>query len=60
MAEGEANPRTRRVILTVFGIAFLFGAWHLYREFAAMEAAGIKVSSSPARIGKTLVEVLRG
>jgi succinyl-CoA synthetase alpha subunit len=26
----------------------------------AMEAAGIKVSPSPARIGKTLVEVLRG
>jgi succinyl-CoA synthetase alpha subunit len=29
-------------------------------KIAAMEAAGIKVSSSPARIGKTLVEVLRG
>jgi succinyl-CoA synthetase alpha subunit len=27
---------------------------------AAMEAAGIKVSPSPARLGKTLVEVLRG
>jgi succinyl-CoA synthetase alpha subunit len=27
---------------------------------AAMEAAGIKVSPSPARIGKTLVELLRG
>ena len=27
---------------------------------AAMEAAGIKVSPSPARIGKTLVEVLKG
>ncbi len=26
----------------------------------AMEAAGIKVSPSPARLGKTLVEVLRG
>ncbi|KRA97404.1 succinate--CoA ligase [Devosia sp. Root685] len=29
-------------------------------KIAAMEAAGIKVSSSPARIGKTLAEVLRG
>jgi succinyl-CoA synthetase alpha subunit len=29
-------------------------------KVAAMEAAGIKVSPSPARIGKTLVEVLRG
>jgi len=29
-------------------------------KIAAMEAAGIKVSPSPARIGKTLVEVLRG
>jgi succinyl-CoA synthetase alpha subunit len=25
-----------------------------------MESAGIKVSPSPARIGKTLVEVLKG
>jgi succinyl-CoA synthetase alpha subunit len=29
-------------------------------KIAAMEAAGIKVSSSPARIGKTLSEVLKG
>ena len=29
-------------------------------KVAAMEAAGIKVSPSPARLGKTLVEVLRG
>ena len=29
-------------------------------KIAAMEAAGIRVSPSPARIGKTLVEVLRG
>jgi succinyl-CoA synthetase alpha subunit len=29
-------------------------------KIAAMERAGIKVSPSPARIGKTLVEVLRG
>ena len=29
-------------------------------KVAAMEAAGIKVSPSPARIGKTLVEVLKG
>ncbi len=29
-------------------------------KIAAMEAAGIKVSSSPARIGKTLNEVLKG
>jgi succinyl-CoA synthetase alpha subunit len=27
---------------------------------AAMEAAGIRVSPSPARLGKTLVEVLKG
>ena len=30
------------------------------RQIAAMEAAGIKVSPSPARLGKTLVEVLKG
>jgi succinyl-CoA synthetase alpha subunit len=29
-------------------------------KIAAMEAAGITVSPSPARIGRTLVEVLRG
>jgi succinyl-CoA synthetase alpha subunit len=29
-------------------------------KFAAMEAAGIKVSPSPARLGKTLAEVLKG
>src|SRR5918912_1433456 len=29
-------------------------------KIAAMEAAGIRVSPSPARIGKTLMEVLRG
>jgi succinyl-CoA synthetase alpha subunit len=29
-------------------------------KIAAMDAAGIKVSPSPARLGKTLVEVLRG
>ena len=38
--EGGYNPRTRRWILIAFGIAFLYGAWHLYSEFAAMEAAG--------------------
>jgi succinyl-CoA synthetase alpha subunit len=27
---------------------------------AAMEAAGIRVSPSPARLGKTLVELLKG
>ena len=29
-------------------------------KIAAMEAAGIRVSPSPARLGKTLVEVLAG
>ncbi len=29
-------------------------------KIAAMEAAGIKVSKSPARIGRTLAEILRG
>ena len=29
-------------------------------KIAAMESAGIKVSPSPARIGKTLIEVLKG
>ena len=29
-------------------------------KIAAMEAAGIRVSPSPARLGKTLVEVLKG
>ncbi|MEM0985005.1 MAG: succinate--CoA ligase subunit alpha [Pseudomonadota bacterium] len=29
-------------------------------KIAAMEAAGIKVSPSPARLGKTMVEVLKG
>jgi len=29
-------------------------------KIAAMESAGIKVSPSPARVGKTLVEVLKG
>ena len=30
------------------------------RSVAAMEAAGIRVSPSPARLGKTLVDVLKG
>jgi succinyl-CoA synthetase alpha subunit len=29
-------------------------------KIAAMEAAGIKVSPSPARLGETLLEVLKG
>jgi succinyl-CoA synthetase alpha subunit len=29
-------------------------------KIAALEAAGIRVSPSPARIGRTLVEVLKG
>jgi succinyl-CoA synthetase alpha subunit len=29
-------------------------------KIAAMEEAGIRVSPSPARLGKTLVEVLKG
>jgi succinyl-CoA synthetase alpha subunit len=29
-------------------------------KIAAMEAAGIRVSASPARLGKTLIEVLKG
>ena len=29
-------------------------------KIAAMESAGIRVSPSPARLGKTLVEVLKG
>jgi succinyl-CoA synthetase alpha subunit len=29
-------------------------------KIAAMERAGIKVSQSPARIGQTLAEVLKG
>ena len=29
-------------------------------KIAAMESAGIKVSPSPARLGKTLVEVMKG
>jgi len=32
----------------------------LKNKIAAMEAAGIRVSPSPARLGKTLAEVLKG
>jgi len=54
-AEGATAVHTIRQGSLVLKKGTLIGA----AEIAAMEAAGIKVSPSPARIGKTLVEVLK-
>jgi len=56
---GRTAPPGRRMGIALAACDNRTGVAHAESKIAAMEAAGIKVSASPARLGKTLAEIVK-